>query len=569
MKRAAQTILTVLDRRLNASTCLSISTLVCAQPTESVSYVKYSQIRTMTATVGLSARNSLDLAYQRFKGDTNITYDLILDKFRSIEKPIDKYLTLRDLVRLAPKVYYDLLLKHTEEILPYIYTPTVGEACENYHKLPLKTRGLYITLHDKGSVLQKLKEWPTQDIKVVVMTDGERILGLGDLGRNGMGISEGKITLYTAAGGVNPMQCLPICLDIGTNNSKLLEDPDYKGIKAPRITGDEFDEFIHEVMDALHAWQPHVLVQFEDFGNNNAFRMLEAWRHKMCAFNDDIQGTASITLAGLLSAARATGKPFTEHRILFFGAGEAGTGIGELIAQYLHLRHGSTIEEGRRHCFYLDSKGLVCKSRSNLQHHKLPFAHDVEFCPDLKSAIKALKPTALVGVSTIANAFDEDVIKAMCEANERPNIFPLSNPTSKSECTYEEAFSWSKGKVLFASGSPFDPITDDAGVVHYPAQANNAYIFPAVGYAAVLARSREITDEMFVLAAEELSTMTDMQELEQGRLFPPFQNIRAISKLVTARVGEHMVKAGLGSAPEGCTDWETYVANNMWTADQL
>eukprot|EP00775_Hariotina_reticulata_P013302 gene13302-13431_t len=521
------------------------------------------------ATASLSIRSSLDLAAQRFKGDTSISYELILEKFRSIEKPIDRYLTLRDLLRLAPKVYYDLLLKHTEEVLPYIYTPTVGEACENYHKLPLKTRGLYITLHDKGSVLKKLQAWPVQDIKVAVITDGERILGLGDLGRNGMGISEGKITLYTAAAGVNPMQCLPICVDIGTNTPRYLEDPDYRGIKAPRITGAEFDEFMTEVMEALQAWQPHMLVQFEDFGNHNAFRLLDSWREKMCVFNDDIQGTACITLAGLLSSSRATGKPFNEHRVLFLGAGEAGTGIGELIAHYLHLRHGLTLEQGRQHCFFLDSRGLVCKSRTNLQHHKEPFAHDVEFCPDLKTAIEKLKPTALVGVSTIANAFNKEIVDAMCALNDRPIIFPLSNPTSKSECTYAEAFEWTHGKVLFASGSPFDPITDAAGVVHYPAQANNAYIFPAVGYAAVLARSRGITDEMFVLAAEELSTMTDMEELEQGRLFPAFQNIRAISKVLSARVAEHMVEAGLGTAPEGCHDWESYVAANMWTADEL
>eukprot|EP00879_Flechtneria_rotunda_P001497 GHRR01001653.1.p1 GENE.GHRR01001653.1~~GHRR01001653.1.p1 ORF type:complete len:385 (+),score=134.68 GHRR01001653.1:1139-2293(+) len=384
-----------------------------------------------------------------------------------------------------------------------------------------------------------------------------------------MGISEGKITLYTAAAGVNPLQSLPICLDVGTNNESFLQDPDYKGIKAKRITGAEYDAFIKEVMDALKAWQPHILVQFEDFGNNNAFRLLEGYRHDMCAFNDDIQGTACITLAGLLSAARATGKPLKEHRVLFLGAGEAGTGIGELIAKYLHLKHGMTVEEGRQHCFFIDSKGLVCKSRTNLQHHKEPFAHDVEFCPDLKTAIEQLKPTALVGVSTIAKAFNEEILKALYKLNERPIIFPLSNPTSKSECTYQEAFKWTEGKVLFASGSPFDPITDNEGIVHYPAQANNAYIFPAVGYAAVLARSKEITDEMFVLSAEVLSQMTDMQELEQGRLFPPFQNIRAISKVLTARVAEHMVETGLGTPPEGVKDWENFVAANMWTASKL
>ncbi|KAF6264419.1 hypothetical protein COO60DRAFT_123686 [Scenedesmus sp. NREL 46B-D3] len=212
-----------------------------------------------------------------------------------------------------------------------------------YHKLPLKTRGLYLSLHDTGHILSKLQAWPSQDIKVVVITDGERILGLGDLGRNGMGISEGNITLYTAAAGVDPQQCLPICVDVGCNNPKYLSDPDYHGIKAPRITGAEFDGFMAEVMGALQAWQPHMLLQFEDFCNSNAFRLLEDWRHKMCAFNDDIQGTACITLAGLLSAARATGKPLQRHCVLFLGAGEAGTGIGELVARYLHMRHGMTL----------------------------------------------------------------------------------------------------------------------------------------------------------------------------------------------------------------------------------
>ncbi|WIA08394.1 hypothetical protein OEZ85_007833 [Tetradesmus obliquus] len=523
-----------------------------------------------TATLTLS-RSSLDLADARFKSLKGpIDADLMWEVFCGIPEGIDRYLVLRDLLTVAPKVYYQLLLRHTETILPFIYTPTVGEACERYHQLPLKTRGLYLTLHDRGNILNKLQAWPTQDIKVTVITDGERILGLGDLGANGMGISEGKITLYTAAAGVDPQQCLPICVDVGTNNPKLLADPDYHGIKAPRLTGAEFDGFMAEVMEGLRAWRPHLLVQFEDFGNNNAFRLLEAWRHKMCAFNDDIQGTACITLAGLLSAVRATGKPLQQHRLLFLGAGEAGTGIGELVAQYLHLRHGLSLEEGRQRCFFLDSKGLVCSSRSNLQHHKQPFAHEVPFCPDLKSAIAALKPTALIGVSTIAKAFDQEVVEAMCGLAERPIIFPLSNPTSKSECSFEDAFRWSNGKVLFASGSPFAPLHDAAGGLHHPAQANNAYIFPAVGFAAVLTQSREITDEMFVLAAEELSKMTDMQELEQGRLFPPFQRIRAISKVLAGRVAQHMVAAGLGALPGDFTgDWEVYVADRMWHYDHM
>jgi len=259
----------------------------------------------------------------------------------------------------------------------------------------------------------------------------------------------------------------------------------------------------------------------------------------------------------------------SDHTFLFAGAGEAGTGIGELIARYMNMETGCSVEQGRKHCFYIDSKGLVCASRDNLQHHKVPFAHDVGFVRGLKEAIRELRPTALVGVSTMGKAFDEEVVRMMCDYNERPIIFPLSNPTSKSECTFQEAFRWSNGKVLFASGSPFDPITDPWGVTHYPAQANNAYIFPAVGFAAVLCRSKEITDEMFVLAAEELSAMTDLQEVNVGRLFPAFQNIRLVSQKLAARVAEKMVSAGLGVTPPGCVNWEAYVASQMWTLDRL
>jgi malate dehydrogenase (oxaloacetate-decarboxylating)(NADP+) len=512
--------------------------------------------------------------------EADVTYSNLLLKFREVPNPIDRYLLLRDLCRLSPKVYYSLLLQHTEEILPYIYTPTVGEACQRYHALPLKTRGLYLRIDQHaGKVAEVLKAWPQQKVEVVVMTDGERILGLGDLGANGMGISEGKITLYTAAAGVDPARCLPVCVDVGTNNRALLEDPAYQGIKAERVTGEKYTAFLDEVVGALKAWQPHVLVQFEDFANHHAFELLDKHRKLACAFNDDIQGTACITLAGLLSAARATGKPLKDHTFLFLGAGEAGTGIGELIATYMHLRTGCTMAEGRKRCFFLDSKGLVCAERgpvSSLQHHKRAFAHEgVPYCKDLLSAVEQLKPTALIGVSTIAKAFDEPVVRAMTALNTRPIIFPLSNPTSKAECTFEEAYKWSDGKVLFASGSPFSPLAGNDGKTHYPAQANNAYVFPAVGYAAVLTRARAITDESFVDTAEALSTMTTLEELDQGRLFPAFSGIRGVSKALAARVAKKMVEEGLGELPEGVAKgadeaaWESFVASRMWDASQL
>lgn len=327
-------------------------------------------------------------------------------------------------------------------------------------------------------------------------------------------------------------------------------------------------------MGALREWQPHTLVQFEDFGNSNAFRLLDNYRRDMCVFNDDIQGTASITLAGLLSAARATGKPLSDHRILFLGAGEAGTGIGELVAHYMHLRHGTTLEEGRSRCYFLDSKGLVCASRkATLQHHKLPFAHDVPYCADLRAAIQQLRPTALIGVSTIGGAFKEQIVRMMAEMNDRPIIFPLSNPTNQAECTFEQALTWTDGRVLFASGSPFTPMRDAAGAMRQPAQANNVYIFPALGHAAIATRGRQLTDEMFVVAAEELAGMTAIEDVEAGRLFPSFSQIRAISARVAARVAAFAVEQGLGSRPSGVregaghAEWTDFFSQHLWGAE--
>eukprot|EP00197_Chlamydomonas_leiostraca_P005503 CAMPEP_0202866184 /NCGR_PEP_ID=MMETSP1391-20130828/7245_1 /ASSEMBLY_ACC=CAM_ASM_000867 /TAXON_ID=1034604 /ORGANISM="Chlamydomonas leiostraca, Strain SAG 11-49" /LENGTH=597 /DNA_ID=CAMNT_0049546107 /DNA_START=115 /DNA_END=1908 /DNA_ORIENTATION=- len=489
-----------------------------------------------------------------------------IKRLRGLEKPIDKYLYLRDLQLYNPGLYFRLLMEETEEVMPYVYTPTVGEACQRYHELPIPTQGVYLTPKDKGRMLQKLRAACNRDVRVIVVTDGERILGLGDLGANGMGISEGKIQLYTAIGGVNPDQCLPVCIDMGTNNEKLLADPEYKGLRQKRLTGAAFDELMDEFMGALRQWKDHILLQFEDFGNTNAFRLLDNFRNRQCCFNDDIQGTACVSLAGILAALRASGKPLKDQRIVFYGAGEAGTGIGELFAKAVHKKHGIPLEEARKQCFFLDSRGLVCKSRmAELQHHKIPFAHDVEFQPDLLASVKALKPTILIGVSTIAKAFSEEVVREMAALNERPIIFPLSNPTSKSECTYEEAFNWTDGRVVFASGSPFAPLTHN-GVEYHPAQANNAYIFPSVGHAAVLTKSTAITDDMFLVAADELSRMSPQAAIQQGFLFPPFHEIAQVSRTLIAKVAEHIVESGMGTRPEGegAYGWEVFTDDHMW-----
>ena len=517
-----------------------------------------------------------------------------MDAFRAIADPLERYVYLRKLQRGDTETFYRALISRPLELMPFVYTPTVGEACERYHDLPTPTNGVYITADDAGAVGAKLRRhwkeemaWLSRGVggasaaaraegashgdervAVAVVTDGERILGLGDLGAGGMGISEGKILLYTVCAGVHPSTCLPVCLDVGTNNKKLLEDPNYKGLRRERLKGEAYDALVDEFMREMRAWQPNCLVQFEDFGNSNAFRILEKYRTTGPCFNDDIQGTAAITLAALLSALRATKGELEDQKILFYGAGEAGVGIGELIAMAME-KTGMSHKDARERCYFMDSKGLVCKSRlDRLQHHKIPFAHDVEYQPDLASAITAIKPTALIGVSTIGGAFTEDIVKSMCALNERPIIFPLSNPTSKAECTFEQAMEWSDGKVVFASGSPFDPVVRKRdGVKVFPAQANNAYVFPALGFAAALTDASQVTDDLFLAAAESLSAITSDAEIDAGHLFPDMDSIRDVSVTLTAEICEMIVARGLGRAPKGVKthdDWLAYIQSHQY-----
>lgn len=499
-------------------------------------------------------------------------------------KPIDAYLYLRRKQRNQPKTFYNGLIHHCQELLPYLYTPTVGEACQRYHRLSIPTYGVYLRADHcitKDCMLSQLKSlspefYDVDNIKVVVVTDGERILGLGDLGVGGMGISEGKSLLYTAAAGVPPKQVLPVCLDVGTNNRVLLEDDEYFGMRWERMRACEYHDFINQFILALKEWNPNVVLQFEDFANHNAFDLLQQYRKEICCFNDDIQGTASIALSGLLAALRLTKKSLLDQRILFLGAGEAGVGIGDLIAQALQTWHGLTLEEARKHCYFIDSKGLINNQRKNLQEHKMHFAHDVPFCRSLVESIQAIKPTALVGVSTQPGSFTKEALELMAEINERPIIFPLSNPTSKSECTFEEAFTHTGGRVVFASGSPFPPIESN-GRMHAPAQSNNAYIFPALGYAASLCNATEITDEAFLIAAKALSEMATIEELESGALFPKFSNIRNVSRHLMGVIAAYMCETGVGQIPNDFHEktkhvdgevkkWEAYSAMHMYSA---
>eukprot|EP00775_Hariotina_reticulata_P008400 gene8400-8584_t len=350
--------------------------------------------------------------------------------------------------------------------------------------------------------------------------------------------------------GVSPSSCLPVCLDVGTNNKVLLQDPSYTGLKQTRLTGAAYDSIVGKFLEAVQCWRPHVVVQFEDFGNHNAFRVLQQWRERCCCFNDDMQGTAAVTLAGLLAGLRSTGETLDQQTFLFLGAGEAGTAIGDLIAQQLVRRHGFSLADALRRCYFMDSKGLVCGARrAELQPHKLPFAHDRPFIAGLESAVCQLRPSMLVGVSAQPGAFTPRVLQLMGEINRRPFIFPLSNPTSLAECTAEQAMAATQGRAVFASGSPNLPLALQDGRQVYPAQANNAYIFPAVGHSAVLTRCTLLPDAVFLEAAEKLSTFSNMQQLQQGQLFPPMANIRSASAQLTAHLAEFMVAAGLGREP--------------------
>jgi len=486
----------------------------------------------------------------------------VLQNFRSKQTDLERYIHLLSLLDRNETLFYRVVADHIEEMLPIIYTPTVGQACQQWGHLFRRPRGLYVSWADRGRVAELLRNWPHPEVRVIVVTDGERILGLGDQGVGGMGIPVGKLSLYTACAGIDPAQCLPVMLDVGTENQGYRDDPLYMGLRQPRVRGAEYDAFVAEFIEAVGQVFPRALVQFEDFANVNAFRLLEQWRDRICTFNDDMQGTAAVTLAGLYSALRLTGQKLRDQTILFLGAGEAGVGIGDLIVSAM-VEEGATVEAARRRCWFVDSHGLVVKARRDLAEHKLRYAHDAPGAPDLRSAIEALAPTALIGVSTVARAFDKQVVEAMARLNERPIVFALSNPTSKSECTAEEAYTWSGGRAIFASGSPFPPCVV-GGTTFVSGQGNNSYIFPGVGLGVVASRARHVTDRMFAAAARTLASLVLPSDLEMGRIYPALTRVREISARIGAAVAEVAFQDGLAGV-ERPKDVPALVESNMWT----
>ncbi|MFS7909609.1 NADP-dependent malic enzyme [Helianthus anomalus] len=481
-----------------------------------------------------------------------VNHDLQVKKMmhniRQYQIPLQRYQAMMDLQERNERLFYKLLIENVEELLPIVYTPTVGEACQKYGSIFKNPQGLFISLRDKGKILEILKNWPQKKIQVIVVTDGERILGLGDLGCQGMGIPVGKLSLYTALGGIRPSACLPITIDVGTNNEKMLNDEFYIGLRQRRASGQEYAELMNEFMTAVKQnYGEKVLIQFEDFANHNAFDLLEKYRTTHLVFNDDIQGTASVVLAGLISALKLVGGSLADHRFLFLGAGEAGTGIAELIALEISKQTNAPLEETRKKVWLVDSKGLIVRSRlDSLQHFKKPWAHDHEPVDKFVDAIKTIKPTVLIGSSGAGQTFTKEVVETMSSLNEKPIILALSNPTSQSECTAEQAYTWSDGRAIFASGSPFDPVEYN-GKVHVSGQANNAYIFPGFGLGLIISGAIRVHDDMLLAASEALAEQVTQEHFDKGLIYPPFTNIRKISAHIAAKVAAKAYELGLAS----------------------
>jgi len=472
----------------------------------------------------------------------------VLSNIRRQPTDLDKYSYLISLQERNATLFYRVVMDHIFEMMPIIYTPTVGLACQKYALIFRRPQGLFISHRDRGHVAECMRNWPHEDVRMIVVTDGERILGLGDLGACGMGIPVGKLSLYTACAGIAPTQTLPVMLDVGTNNKTLRDDPLYIGVGEERLRGQGYDDFIDEFMEAVREVFPKACIQFEDFGNANAFRMLRKYRDKVCMFNDDIQGTAGVTLSGLYTSLRMSGGKLTDKKFLFQGAGEAGVGICHLIVRAL-MAEGLSEKDARERCWLVDSHGLVVKSRTDLAEHKLPYAHDHAPVANLLAAVEALKPTALIGVSGQAQAFSEAVVRAMAKINERPVILALSNPTSKAECTAEQAYTWTDGRAIFASGSPFPPFTLN-GVTHVSGQGNNSYIFPGVGLGVIASEAAHVTDEMFFTAARTLASLVTDDDIKKGCIYPDLQRIREVSSKIAVAVAEVAFQRDLARIPK-------------------
>jgi malate dehydrogenase (oxaloacetate-decarboxylating)(NADP+) len=461
----------------------------------------------------------------------------------NLDDNLQKYLVLSDMQARNETLYYAVLMSDPATYMPLVYTPTVGEVCQKFAHIFRTARGMYLPINAHGRLRELLANWPEQDVRFIVVTDGERILGLGDLGAGGMGIPLGKLSLYTACAGVPPRYCLPIVLDVGTNNQTLLDDPLYLGLRQHRVRGEEYLAFVDEFVATVQDRYPRCCIQWEDFANLNAVPILARYRDKICTFNDDIQGTAGVALAGIFAALRLTGQTLADQRFLFLGAGSAATGIAELISLAM-AREGVDLAAARLRNALFDINGLVVTSRTDLAALQRPFAQERAPVSTFVAAVEALRPTGIIGVSTVPKLFTHEVIQAMARINQRPIIFPYSNPTSRSECTAEEAYRWSDGRAVFASGSPFPPI-EIAGRRFVPGQGNNVYIFPAMGMAVFATEATRVTEDMFIVAAQAVAEQVTEEDLAMGLIYPPQSHILDASLHVAERIAACIFEQGL------------------------
>jgi malate dehydrogenase (oxaloacetate-decarboxylating)(NADP+) len=472
-------------------------------------------------------------------------------------KPTDleRYIYLIGLLDRNETLFYRVLMADPARFLPIVYDPTVGEACLKFGHIYRRPRGLYLSMKHKGHVRDVLRNWPRKDVRFLCVSTGERILGLGDLGANGMGIPIGKLQLYTACAGVPPDGLLPLLLDCGTNNHELLDDPLYLGLRQPRPSTEELDAFVDEFVQAVQEVFPGCCIHFEDWKGADALRLLAKYKDRVLCYNDDVQGTGSVTVAGLYSALRITGGKLRDQRILFLGAGSAGIGIADTIASAMTL-DGLTESEARDRVWLFDALGLIEPSRKDLNASQHRYAHRLPPSHRFVETIKTVKPTAIIGVSTKAKAFDRDVIEAMSRLNERPIIFALSNPTDHAECTPEEAYGWSNGKAVYAAGVQFPPVARE-GKTLLPGQANNFYVFPAVSLAVYATRAKRVTDEMFIEAARATADQVTDEQRERGMLFPPQSNVLETEVRTAERVAKLVFDRGLAQAerPKEIAPW--------------